>query len=180
MSIITAPSSRQAHAAHRTDGQHLTGEYAAVPGELKEICTHFGKSVLREVPEEARPPRDRSQRLRATATSWWWVYPAGTTFCSCLQLERGRPGLIEPADRVWAVNGLLQVLDLQEFAEPEQPLLGVLLRLGEVDGDVQVAVFCPRHPFDVRAPGPLRTGTTPSVRTPAIFAATALRKTSNG
>ena len=27
--------------------------------------------------------------------------------------------------------------------------LGVLLRLGEVDGDVQVAVFCPRHPFDV-------------------------------
>ncbi len=29
----------------------LTPEYAAVPGELKEICAHFGKSVLREVDE---------------------------------------------------------------------------------------------------------------------------------
>ena len=33
-----------------------------------------------------------------------------------------KTGLIESSDRVWAVNGLLQVLDLQEFAEPEQPL----------------------------------------------------------
>ena len=33
------------------DHADLTGEYAAVPGELKEICAHFGKSVLREVPE---------------------------------------------------------------------------------------------------------------------------------
>ena len=29
----------------------LTPEYAAVPGELKEICAHFGKNVLREVEE---------------------------------------------------------------------------------------------------------------------------------
>lgn len=29
----------------------LTGEYAAVTGELKQVCAHFGKSVLREVPE---------------------------------------------------------------------------------------------------------------------------------
>ena len=29
----------------------LTPEYAAVPGELKEICAHFGKNVLREVDE---------------------------------------------------------------------------------------------------------------------------------
>ncbi len=29
----------------------LTPEYAAVPGELKEICAHFDKSVLREVDE---------------------------------------------------------------------------------------------------------------------------------
>ena len=34
------------------DHADLTGEYAAVPGELREICAHFGKSVLREVPEE--------------------------------------------------------------------------------------------------------------------------------
>ena len=34
------------------DHADLTGEYAAVPGELKEICAHFGKNVLREVPEE--------------------------------------------------------------------------------------------------------------------------------
>lgn len=33
------------------DHADLTPEYAAVPGELKEICAHFGKSVLREVPE---------------------------------------------------------------------------------------------------------------------------------
>lgn len=34
------------------DHADLTGEYAAVPAELKEICAHFGKSVLRDVPVE--------------------------------------------------------------------------------------------------------------------------------
>ena len=29
----------------------LTDEYAAIPGELKEICAHFGKKVLTEIPE---------------------------------------------------------------------------------------------------------------------------------
>ena len=33
------------------DHADLTDEYAAVPGELKKICAHFGKRVLREVPE---------------------------------------------------------------------------------------------------------------------------------
>ena len=33
------------------DHADLTDEYAAVPGELKEICAHFGKSVLREIDE---------------------------------------------------------------------------------------------------------------------------------
>ena len=32
------------------DHADLTDEYAAVPAELKEICAHFGKAVLREVP----------------------------------------------------------------------------------------------------------------------------------
>ena len=34
------------------DHADLTPEYAAVPGELREICAHFGKNVLREIPEE--------------------------------------------------------------------------------------------------------------------------------
>ncbi len=34
------------------DHADLTDEYAAVPGELKQVCAHFGKSVLREVAEE--------------------------------------------------------------------------------------------------------------------------------
>lgn len=34
------------------DHADLTHEYAAVPGELGEICAYFGKTVLREVPEE--------------------------------------------------------------------------------------------------------------------------------
>ena len=34
------------------DHADLTDEYAAIPRELKEICAHFGKEVLREVPEE--------------------------------------------------------------------------------------------------------------------------------
>ena len=34
------------------DHADLTDEYAAVTMELKEICAHFGKNVLREVPEE--------------------------------------------------------------------------------------------------------------------------------
>ena len=34
------------------DHADLTDEYAAIPRELKEICIHFGKKVLREIPEE--------------------------------------------------------------------------------------------------------------------------------
>ena len=34
------------------DHADLTDEYAAIPGELKTICSHFGKSVLREIPQE--------------------------------------------------------------------------------------------------------------------------------
>lgn len=34
------------------DHADLTDEYAAIPRELKEVCTYFGKDVLREVPEE--------------------------------------------------------------------------------------------------------------------------------
>ena len=34
------------------DHADLTDEYAAVPNELREICSHFGKTVLREIPEE--------------------------------------------------------------------------------------------------------------------------------
>ena len=33
-----------------------------------------------------------------------------------------RTGLIEQADRTWAINGLLQVLELQEYIEPEEHL----------------------------------------------------------
>lgn len=29
----------------------LTDEYAAIPGELKSICAHFGKEVLTQIPE---------------------------------------------------------------------------------------------------------------------------------
>ena len=35
----------------RASHADLTDEYAAIPGELKKICTHFGKSVLREIDE---------------------------------------------------------------------------------------------------------------------------------
>ena len=34
------------------DHANLTGEYAAIPGELKELCALFGKEVLRDIPEE--------------------------------------------------------------------------------------------------------------------------------
>ncbi|WP_295739939.1 galactokinase family protein [uncultured Oscillibacter sp.] len=34
------------------DHADLTDEYAAVPEELRAICRHFGKEVLREVPEQ--------------------------------------------------------------------------------------------------------------------------------
>ena len=35
------------------DHADLTDEYAAIPRELKQVCSFFGKEVLREVPEEA-------------------------------------------------------------------------------------------------------------------------------
>ncbi len=33
------------------DHADLTDEYAAIPGELKQVCTFFGKEVLRDIPE---------------------------------------------------------------------------------------------------------------------------------
>ena len=33
------------------DHADLTDEYAAIPGELKDVCTFFGKEVLRDIPE---------------------------------------------------------------------------------------------------------------------------------
>ncbi len=33
------------------DHADLTDEYAAIPGELQEVCAFFGKKVLREIPE---------------------------------------------------------------------------------------------------------------------------------
>lgn len=46
------------------DHAGMTGEYSAVPGELKQVCALFGKSVLREIPEEeffAKLPQIRHQ-----------------------------------------------------------------------------------------------------------------------
>ncbi len=37
----------------RASHADLTDEYAAIPGELKNICKHFGKEVLRDVDEDA-------------------------------------------------------------------------------------------------------------------------------
>lgn len=34
------------------DHANLTGEYAAIPHELKALSAHFGKDVLRDIPEE--------------------------------------------------------------------------------------------------------------------------------
>ena len=56
-------------------------------------------------------------------------------------------GLIEKEDRIWAVNGLLQVLNLQEYQEPEEALdlplediLGYLtdfaVKRGLIEGDI--------------------------------------------
>ena len=36
----------------RADHADLTDEYAAVPGEMKAVCGHFGKDVVTEIPEE--------------------------------------------------------------------------------------------------------------------------------
>ena len=46
------------------DHADLTDEYAAIPGELKQLCAFFGKDVLREIPEDeffAALPRLRHQ-----------------------------------------------------------------------------------------------------------------------
>ncbi|HBE13943.1 MAG TPA: galactokinase, partial [Clostridiales bacterium] len=38
-----------------TGGNHaaLSGEYATIPGEMKEVAAFFNKSVLRDVTQEA-------------------------------------------------------------------------------------------------------------------------------
>ena len=54
-----------------------------------------------------------------------------------------RTGLIEPADRTWAINSLLDVLQLQEYIEPEEkvelPLEEILRNL--LDFSVQRRVI---------------------------------------
>lgn len=37
----------------RASHADLTDEYAAIPGELKAVCTYFGKEVLSQIPEDA-------------------------------------------------------------------------------------------------------------------------------
>ena len=36
----------------RASHADLTDEYAAIPGEIKAVCAHFGKDVLTQIPEE--------------------------------------------------------------------------------------------------------------------------------
>ena len=36
----------------RASHADLTDEYAAIPGEIKAVCAHFGKEVLTQIPEE--------------------------------------------------------------------------------------------------------------------------------
>ena len=55
-----------------------------------------------------------------------------------------RKGLLEAEDRVWAVNSLLQVLELQEYQEPEaalelplEEILGVLVDFSVKRGIVE-------------------------------------------
>ena len=46
------------------DHANLTGEYAAIPEELKQLCALFGKDVLRDIPEEtffAKLPQIRNK-----------------------------------------------------------------------------------------------------------------------
>ena len=89
-----------------------------------------------------------------------------------------RTGLIEAADRAWAVNGLLQAMELQEYQEPEQvpdlPLEEILAALvefsvkrGVTEGDVTS-----RDLFDTRL-----MGTTGSARIRTTSAATASPRT---
>ena len=72
-----------------------------------------------------------------------------------------RTGLIEQADRTWAINGLLQVLELQEYIEPEEhlelPLEEILQKL--LDFSVQRRVIqgdiTSRDLFDTKLMGVL-------------------------
>ena len=72
-----------------------------------------------------------------------------------------RKGLIEPADRTWAVNSLLQVMELQEYEEPEQTpelsledILGALVEFSVKRGLVGDDVTS-RDLFDTRLMGVL-------------------------
>ena len=72
-----------------------------------------------------------------------------------------RTGLIEPADRTWAINSLLDVLQLQEYIEPEEkvelPLEEILRNL--LDFSVQRRVIegdiTSRDLFDTKLMGVL-------------------------
>ncbi len=37
----------------RASHADLTDEYAAIPGEIRQVCAHFGKEVLTQIPEES-------------------------------------------------------------------------------------------------------------------------------
>ena len=83
------------------------------------------------------------------------------TYIAALADYGVRTGLIEQADRTWAINGLLQVLELQEYIEPEEkaelPLEEILRNL--LDFSVQRRVIegdiTSRDLFDTKLMGVL-------------------------
>ena len=83
------------------------------------------------------------------------------TYIAALADYGVRTGLIEQADRTWAINGLLQVLELQEYIEPEEhlelPLEEILQKL--LDFSVQRRVIqgdiTSRDLFDTKLMGVL-------------------------
>ena len=83
------------------------------------------------------------------------------TYIAALADYGVRTGLIEPADRTWAINTLLNVLELQEYIEPEEkaelPLEEILRNL--LDFSVQRRVIegdiTSRDLFDTKLMGVL-------------------------
>ncbi len=118
------------------DHADLTGEYASIPSEMKQVAEYFGKSVLREVDEaeflkNIRPLREKLGNDRAVLRAYHFFKESQR---ACLETEAIRNGEFERFLELVKLSGRSSYMYLQNvFAAsmPEQQAVAVALAMCE-------------------------------------------------
>ena len=116
------------------DHADLTGEYASIPSEMKQVAEYFGKSVLREVDEaeflrNIKPIREKLGNDRAVLRAYHFFNESRR---ACLETEAIRNGDFDRFLELVKLSGRSSYMYLQNvFAAsmPEQQAVAVTLAM---------------------------------------------------